>query len=205
MELFLDNDIILKLSSANLLSEIENLFHASRSDIYILPTAFHYISKNPKIKIKYGEDSINNALSQLKAYKGIPDSYIDENKVISLDNIPYIDSGEKILFSLSPSTSEFLILTGDKKSITALNNSDSNSEIQNYLKTRIVFLERLILMLINSLGFPFVYERIVSSNFMGVDKVIKICFNQLDSSYESVLNCLESYIASIEKSNTKLF
>lgn len=205
MELFLDNDIILKLSSANLLEKIETIFNSTSSSIYILPTAKSYISKSKRVLTKYRQTTIKEALKIISNYQTIPDSYVDQNKFIKLSKIEGIDSGEQLLYSLTPSSEDFLILTGDKVSITALNESSVISSIQRYFKNKIVCLEQILINLIRSEGFIDIKNNIEKSNFCGDDKTIKICFNQTDAVESDVTNCLDSYISDLKKQAPNLF
>ena len=84
MRLFLDNDIILKLSSIDILQEIEQIYSASPSSIYILGSAKHYIRNSNSVKKKYSKETIENALSAIENYSIIPDDFLDENRLIEL-------------------------------------------------------------------------------------------------------------------------
>jgi len=98
-----------------------------------------------------------------------------------------------------------LILTGDKVSITALNESSVISSIQRYFKNKIVCLEQILINLIRSEGFIDIKNNIEKSNLCGDDKTIKICFNQTDAVESDVTNCLDSYISDLKKQAPNLF
>ncbi len=205
MELFLDNDIILKLSSAGLLNKIGNIFNSPSSSIYILSTAIPYISNSKRVIKKYGKTTIKESLKIIANYQIIPDSYIDKKKFIELSRIDGIDSGEQLLYSVTPSALDFLILTGDKVSITALSNSYNIKGILTFLTNKIICLEQIILNLIKSDGFAVIKNKIKESNFFANDKTIKICFNQPNADEEKVKKCLLSYINNLKQEAKNLF
>lgn len=204
MELFLDNDIILKLSSAGLLDKIAKIFNSSSSSIYILPTAKPYISKNKKVLSNYGASTVKETLATISNYRVIPDSYIDENKFIKLSQVAGIDSGEQVLYSLTPKSNNFFILTSDKISITALSNSSEINELHTFLKNKIVCLEQILILLIQSEGYAAIKEKVTNSNFCE-DKMLKICFNQVNSNEKMILSCLKSYIKDLKDNAGTLF
>lgn len=204
MELFLDNDIILKLSVAGLLEEIEKIYKADSSSIYVLPSAPFYFKDNPKLKKKYSSDTIERAKEVANKYSIIPDDYNDEEKFQSIANIDKLDSGEQILFSVTPQTEEILILTGDKNSISALNNAEGVDDIKAYLKDKIIFLEELMFVLIKKEGFEKISKSVSAANFC-FDKVIRTCFNQTNADEEKVVDCLKSYVNAQKQSCPNLF
>jgi hypothetical protein len=204
LELFLDNDIILKLSTANLLEEIEEIYNTDKSKIFVLPSAYFYFKKNKKLKEKYGEETIERAKEAAKKYSKIPDEYINNEKFQQLGDLEKIDSGEQLLFSLSPKTQNFYILTGDKNSIIALNNSNEIDEIKMFLKNKIMFLEELMLSVIGKGDFDSILHKMKVSNFC-FDKVLKNCFNQTNVTRVKVVDCLYSYTNDLKSSCKVLY
>ncbi len=204
MELFLDNDIILKLSAAGLLVKIEEVFDTDKSSIYVLPSARFYFKDNPRLKKIYSEQVLAHAKDATERYSIIPDEYNDDKKLRQLADIEKIDSGEQILFSLTPKRAEFRILTGDKHSIKALSRADGVEEIKTSLRNKIVFLEELILSLFKSLGFDLVFESVISADF-SYDKVLKICFNKTKVNEKQVIDCLKSYINDLKRNCVNIF
>lgn len=197
MELFLDNDIILKLSAINSLNKIETIFNVSPDFVFILPTASAYIRNSKKVKEKYSSEVINNALEAINNYSVIPDEYIDQPKFIQLSGIDKIDSGEKILFSITTASNDFLILTGDKNSIKAISSHPGIDNIRHYLKNKIVCLERIVLTFLETINFDSLVQQIIDSDFCG-DKTIKIIFEQTNLNAENVQEGLRSYFADLK-------
>lgn len=204
MELFLDNDIILKLSAAGLLEKIEEIYKVDASSIFVLPSAPFYFKNNPKLEKNYDIETIKRAKEASEKYSIIPDEYNNDEKLQRLADIEKIDSGEQILFSITPETEEFFILTGDKNALLALNNAEGIAEIKSYLKDRIVFLEELMLIFIDKKSFEIISQKVSASNFC-YDKVIRTCFNQTNADEEKVIPCLKSYVKSQKQSCPNLF
>lgn len=177
MQLFIDNDILLKLGSADLLQNLNKIFNVNNSSIFILSTAKYYISRNKKLEQKYSRETLAKILETLNSYSIIPDEYLDQDVFLKLSNIPNIDSGEQVLYSLRPPPNEFLILTGDKLSIKELYSNSEIKEIAEELKHKIVCLEYLFLRLIDVEDFKSFSNRIKEANYCG-DKTIELVFQQ---------------------------
>ncbi|OQY72392.1 MAG: hypothetical protein B6D44_10220 [Ignavibacteriales bacterium UTCHB2] len=203
MRLFLDNDIILKLSSIGMLQQIEQMFSAIPSSIYILGSAKYYIMNSSSLKKKYSKETIKNALTAIENYSVIPDEFLDENKLVELSKIESIDSGEQILYSLNVPDGEYLILTGDKRSLQQL--SKYSPGICNSHTEKIVCLEKLFLKLLERFSFDDLSEKIITSDFCG-DSVIKLCFSQNQLTIDKVKEGLNSYYSSLKsETGTLLF
>lgn len=198
MELFLDNDIILKLASADLLQEIEKIFNTDPKSIYILPTAKHYVLRNKKLKKKYSQEELNNALSFISNYSIIPDDYINQERFISLSNIENIDTGEQALFAVLPKSVDFLILTGDKTALVKLYKQPNLDNIKKDLAGKIVCLESIILMLLELNSFEEISKKIIDSNYCG-DIALEIIFSQTHMTLENVQFALNSYYRDLKK------
>ncbi len=197
MQLFIDNDILLKLGSADLLQNLTKIFNVNNSSIFILSTAKHYISRNKKLEQKYSRETLIKILEPLNSYSIIPDEYLDQDLFLKLSNIPNIDSGEQILYSLRPPSNEFLILTGDKLSIKELYSNSEIKEIAEELKHKIVCLEYLFLRLIDVEDFKSFSNRIKEANYCG-DKTIELVFQQPELSAGLARSGLLSYYRDLD-------
>lgn len=192
LKLFLDNDIILKLGSLGFLDELEKIFVTNSSSIYILPTAFHYIKNNKKLRLKYSEESLQSIIKKIKTYQEIPNEYVDDERFLSLADIEKIDAGERVLFALNPTEKDFLILTGDKRSLEQLGIHLSDNKIIDDLNGKIVCLEFIITKLLKTKGFNIIKSKMKETNFAG-DTGMKLIFNQRDLSLEKVNEGIMSF------------
>lgn len=177
MQLFIDNDILLKLGSADLLQNLNKIFNVNNSSIFILSTAKYYISRNKKLEQKYSKEVLAKVLEATNSYSIIPDEYLDQESFLKLSNIPNIDSGEQVLYSIRPPVNDFLVLTGDKLSIKELYSNSDIKGIAEELKNKIVCLEYLFLKLIDLEDFESFSNRIKEANYCG-DKTIELVFQQ---------------------------
>lgn len=203
MKLFLDNDIILKLGSLGYLDELEKIFVTHTSNIFILPSAFYYIKNNNKLRLKYSEASLENIIKKIKTYQEIPDDYIDDERFTSLADIEKIDSGERVLFALNLPETDFLILTGDKRSIEQLSIQLVDKNTIDYLNGKIVCLEFLITKILKIKGFEVVLNKMKESNFAG-DSGMKLIFNQQTLTKENVQEGLMSFYNELKGKTGKL-
>ena len=200
--LFLDNDILLKIGSLGFLENLKNLFSNDTSSIFILPTAKPYILNNKNLRNKYSEHTLNEIVTILKNYKIILDEFIDDKRYRSLTSIDKIDSGERVLFSLNPPNTDFLILTGDKNSIIQLAKQGSINEITSTLTRRIVCLEHILLKLLDLHGIDIIGKRIIERDFGG-DKTLNLVFNQPNLTIEKVRGGLLSYYNDLYSQSNK--
>jgi len=205
VQLFVDNDILLKLASTDLLHNLNTIFNVNDSSIFILPSAKFYISKSKNVRRKYSIQTINKVLNAIKVYSIIPDIYIDQNKFFLLSNISNIDSGEQLLYSLNPPSNDFLVLTGDKLSIHELFSNINLKGLSQNLYHKIVCLEYLFLMIIALNNFEELTHNIKSSNYCG-DKTIQIVFQQNNLTVDLAVDGLISYFKDLNKqTNDSLF
>lgn len=204
MKLFLDNDIILKLGALGFLQELETIFQTNSSSIYILTSAFHYIKNNKKLRNKYSEESLQRILEEIKTFTQIPDEFVDTERFLSLANIEKIDAGERVLFALNPPEKDFLILTGDKRSLEQLSTQLSDSKIIDDLNGKIVCLEYLIVKILELKGIESVEKKMKENNFGG-DIGLKLIFNQQGLTIEKVNEGLISFYNDLKgKTNSLL-
>jgi hypothetical protein len=205
VQLFIDNDILLKLGSASLLQNLNKIFNVSNESIYILSTAKHYISNNKNLEKKYSKKTLAQILEAINKYSIIPDEYLDQETFLKLSNILNIDTGEQILFSIRPPSDEFHILTGDKLSIQALYSNLAIEGIATELKNKIVCLEYLFLRFIQTEKIESFSAKIKEASFCG-DKVLELIFNQTFISKEIIIEGLLSYFNDINnRINDNLF
>lgn len=203
LKLFLDNDIILKLGSLEFLDELENIFTTNSSDIYILPTAFHYIKKNKKLLDKYSKESLQRIFEKIKTFSEIPDEYVDDVRFRSLADIEKIDAGERVLFALNPPEKDFRILTGDKRSLEQLSAQLSKSKMIDDLNGKIVCLEYLIAKILELRGIQLVEQNMKANNFGG-DTELKLIFNQQTLDIEKINEGLMSFYNNLKEKTKDL-
>ncbi len=200
MELYLDNDIILKLSSIKKLHLIEKIFQANSKSIFVLPSVPYYFRKKTLLNT-YSQETIDCSISETSGYSKITDQ-VDKNDLALLSNIQDIDSGEQVLFSICPQD-DFLILTGDKKSLIEVNGNPKLDSIKNKLQNRIVCFESIMLLLTEIEDFPSLCKEIKKSNYCS-DKTIELIFKQNDVDFIKAKEGLVSYLNDLKQNTGQL-
>ena len=79
MKVFIDNDIILKISSIAAWKEVEETFRVKRDSFYVLPTAKNYIQKSKTVKKNYTEEVIKYALEFIATCNEITEQQINKD------------------------------------------------------------------------------------------------------------------------------
>lgn len=186
-----------------MLDNLPAILGVEDKDLFYLSTLPHYLRNNKKIKVKYSPAAITTLLAKIENYSLIPDDIINYELFVSLSELDGIDSGEQVLFSVDPPSREFIILTGDKNAILALNNSNL-SALKSNLRDKIIFLEELFLKFLPVLNVDEFYKRMKTLNFCG-DAAIKICVGQTQITVDKIEECLISYIKDLRSTALSLF
>jgi hypothetical protein len=163
MVLLSDSDLVIKLSEFDLLDEALEILGVTSSNTYVLNELSHVL-KSSRIASKYSREGIQRALDF--ASKAQLVLKIDQAEQIVLHkasavhrNIPQtINGGEAILYSATKHFKDFVIATGDKRSLRALAMDSSCSAIYDRLKGHVYCLEQLVLKIIDSHGYKHVQQ-----------------------------------------------
>jgi hypothetical protein len=110
-----------------------------------------------------------------------------------------LDTGESQLCAIATLRALSLVVTGDKRAITALERMTAHVPRLRGLEQRLVCLEQLVLGLISAFGVPEMRERVCKEPL--IDKAMSICFScateELDAS--SVTDGLRSYVSDLRR------
>ncbi|PSB01538.1 hypothetical protein [Merismopedia glauca] len=166
----LDNDIILKLATCDLLDETLKSLDIDVSILKILETAKYKFSRlqEREAKRQQGNEPVKynlaSALSIAESCSKISADEVNQNLWLELQNIEGIDAGEAILISyvsyLNQQGDPSYLLTGDKRCLRALANCGI-AKIVEPLHHQIWCLEQLILKNIEVHSFDLVKQKIV--------------------------------------------
>jgi hypothetical protein len=85
-----------------------------------------------------------------------------------------IDTGEALLYASTYTLQEFWLLTGDKRSLTALAEAPTCQGIVARLSGKVICLEQIIVHILRSHPFETVLNKIVSAR--ECDTVVKVAF-----------------------------
>ena len=127
---FVDNDIIWKLASLDLLDVFVRVYEISADSTYGLPTAGRVFQK----KKKNEPVILRRAMDFLREIQKVNVTAIDKN-FLEMENI---DDGEATLFTAAQQSKNFILYTGDLRSLEALNQKNLQ-DFHNRLRGRIVY------------------------------------------------------------------
>ncbi len=193
MALFIDNDVLLKLASYDLLDTVLTMFKIRPKDIHVLPTAKYALlpAKDRLRRCKTEECAARLEAFLSKTSKLNPDG-VDAGKLDTLVAKPGIDAGEALMLAGAASNSESFIITGDKRAIEALQLGEGLDDVREALVGRVLSLELLLSFMVEG-DFAEVQTRV--RNQPNVDKALTIAFGvSASASLESVRAALDSYV-----------
>jgi hypothetical protein len=191
-----DTDILLKLSALDLVQETLQLLQLSEQDVYLLPSATHYLRKADKRLIyRYGKEGVERAqkLAQQAKFVGF---HLEKSELELLSSVPDIDTGEALLYASTHALQEFWLLTGDKRSLTALAASPNCQPIAARLSGKVICLEQVVIHSLSSYPFEILLSKIVPAR--ECDTAVKVAFgsgNQADLSH--AIGALDAYISEL--------
>jgi hypothetical protein len=186
----------LKLSALDLVQETLQLLQLSEQDVYLLPSATHYLRKAGKRLIyRYGKEGVERAqkLAQQAKFVGF---HLEKSELELLSSIPDIDTGEALLYASTYALQEFWLLTGDKRSLTALAASPNCQPIAARLSGKVICLEQVVIHSLSSYPFEILRSKIVPAR--ECDTAVKVAFgsgNQTDLSH--AIGALDAYISEL--------
>jgi hypothetical protein len=186
----------LKLSALDLVQETLQLLQLSEQDVYLLPSATHYLRKADKRLIyRYGKEGVERAqkLAQQAKFVGF---HLEKSELELLSSVPDIDTGEALLYASTYALQEFWLLTGDKRSLTALAASPNCQPIAARLSGKVICLEQVVIHSLSSYPFEILLSKIVPAR--ECDTAVKVAFgsgNQADLSH--AIGALDAYISEL--------
>jgi hypothetical protein len=191
-----DTDILLKLSALDLVQETLQLLQLSEQDVYLLPSATHYLRKAGKRLIyRYGKEGVERAqkLAQQAKFVGF---HLEKSELELLSSVPDIDTGEALLYASTYALQEFWLLTGDKRSLTALAASPNCQPIAARSSGKVICLEQVVIHSLSSYPFEILLSKIVPAR--ECDTAVKVAFgsgNQTNLSH--AIGALDAYISEL--------
>jgi hypothetical protein len=189
---FLDNDVIIKLTTCGLLSEALQCLEVDRSNIRVLSSA-RFVFGRPKMRKKHSEQVLESAIEFVKGCTAIPPQDSDEYRLLEQQIKNDIDAGEATLMAAAAQESDFWIVTGDKRCLKALAATKELDSIHKNLQGHVICLEQIICKLITVQGFESVREKVVPAR--DCDQVLKSAFGSgSKSECQNVLKTLNDYI-----------
>lgn len=205
MNLFLDNDVLEKLASWDLLDEGVRTRGFDLAAVRVLPSLkFRLGLAGKKMRRPKYPDQVLERIRSFLSYAGEctdapPDKYG------ALVNVSNLDAGEAILFVQAAETDGALVLTGDKRSIEAVATAPQCADIARKLAGRVLCLEQIMLGVVAALGFDTVKARIVNSNALELDTVVHAAFgSRMEALEHNACGGLERRVQSLARTTGSL-
>lgn len=192
---FIDNDIILKLTTCDLFWEAMDLLGVQIADIRILTSTRFVFRSNKSIKEQYSEEVRNKAIELVKNLSTVEAD--PSNPLFSL-NIAGIDVGELTLIYRAISEPDFYLVTGDKRCLRALVKTPELATVREKLNGRVICLEQLIYKLIIDTDFEVIRSKVVPVR--DCDTALKVAFGSGDRAEQpNVIWALEEQIKELNQ------
>jgi hypothetical protein len=200
MVYFLDNDVILKLTTYRMLDEALDCLEIDRSDIRVLASA-RFVFSSKKLRKKHSEETLLSAVEFVESGTTISAQDNDEYRLLEKQAKNDIDPGEATLIAATFHESASLLATGDKRCLQALANIESLELIHKKLQGSVICLEQIICKLIETHDFKWVLERVLPN--LDCDKALKSAFGSgSNSQSETVLGTLNVYVQDLQKTSS---
>jgi len=200
----IDNDVLLKVCAYDLVDEFLELFGSS--PLLVLAAAPYVvegiINRTSRITDKARASA---GLRRLIAAASIVEPDADEIQAAAdLEERAHqggweLDSGESILFSLLSNGKAELLVTGDKRAITALENVAPSLPEHSPIVGKVVGFEQLIVAMIEQNSPEAIAQKICAEP--KVDKAIAICFRCSSGNFDptSAMEGLASYVGDLRR------
>ena len=202
-----DNDIILKLACCDLLTETLTALEATTADVYVLGSAVHKLlsPNNPaRAKVRPGEPEYARLNAFFRTVR-IIQAHPSPEESAAFNDALKIDPGEAILFAATGAYPDAIVATGDKQSLAALSNAQSEicAKVRERMAGRVICFEQTILRVIDGIGFELVLERVVPARHC--DIALRAVFGSgLEATEGGVREGLQSYIDALRKQTGSL-
>lgn len=204
--LFLDNDVISKLASCNLLTEAVSALGCHEDSVLILRSFKHRFGMtNETLRARRERELGVDTVARISAFQAgvaeIPPAR--DELILLLEDVLAIDPGEAQLFASASDDTNIVVVTGDKRSIRALHASVACVPIVKSLAARILCLEQVIKEAIRRFGFDYVKRRVVPG--VGCDIALRAAFGMgFDAEEQQVLHALDGYIEELRQATGDL-
>ena len=187
-----DNDVLFKLAALELLGQLPDMLEVAPSSIHVLDSIPYVARKNTNIKDRFGEGAVDRTLEFVDGLPELGAGNVPDWPLDQLNDCEAIDVGEAILFAAATQYDPVCVVTGDKRSLRALCESDCDDIIEE-VSGCVVCFEELMLRSIVLVEYEVVRERVIAAP--DVDKVLnEIAFrNGENTSKEKAEAALQSY------------
>ena len=173
MKWHIDNDIVIKLATLDVVNESISALGLAKSDIRVLPTAqykLHTVAKRDKGEAKYGKLTHQRIAALVNTVATVGGSNGKEH-IDRLTGLPNVDAGELILVAETAANLDSMLITGDKRSLRAIAGDRRGVHTVQAIAGRVVCFEQVILAVLDKHGFEPMIARLVGG--MSCDGALK--------------------------------
>jgi hypothetical protein len=191
---FLDNDILLKLSAFDLLEATIEALQFQPEDLRVLDSAQFVFRRDRRVLAKYSQVIRERSIAFVQRCEVVQPSVSDEFRELR----SRLDAGEATLVAATREINSFVLMTGDKRCLQVLAVQADLIEVTERLQGRVICLEQVILLLIRSVGFDRVKQRVLPE--VECDMALRACFGSGEAAIEeNVVAALEGYIEALRQ------
>jgi hypothetical protein len=199
----LDADALSKLAHWDMLGELPSLTGFANAQTATLSSLVHRAAKGrEKPDGKLFRDTVSAARAHEFLKQVAPLPMPDEQFIDVIQQIPAIDPGEALLFATLRAHQKTLLITGDKRAVTAIKGV-GDSDVTASFSGRVVIVEQILLALLKAKGIDWLRNHVCP--YRTLDKAIGIVMgSNCTAPEESVEMGLRSYITDIGSSTGEL-
>lgn len=199
LNLFVDNDVILKLAQYGILQRLPELFCSQglQAQVIVLESArYKLLPKRNRLELCKTEETALQVEVFLDSAATLTPSAVDLDTLELLNTAPGIDPGEALLFAAAAKEGNGRVLTGDKRALAGLLEQD-HAQLASWLTNKVITLEALIQGFVQ-LDLPATQYKVRSN--ASVDKALTNVFGvSAPASEDSVRAGLHSYVEHLRK------
>lgn len=194
MNCLMDNDVILKLAATQLLDDWQKTA-VKNGTTRIIASAKFFFQKKKDLHKKFGAAAVEGSITFANKAATVSDLN-NPRDYERLLGVAGIDPGEAILFSAAIGLPDYVIVSGDKIALKALQGETSCEPFRKKLRGRCIAFEQVICVLIKAGNFETIRERIVVAE--KADTVLQVAFSMgLETTETKAIEALEHYIATL--------
>jgi hypothetical protein len=116
---FLDNDVLLKLSAYALLDDAIAVMGFGAGALYVLESARFVFRDSPSVMRRYSQATRDQTIAFTENCQKVR-ADVGSNEFIALSRLKNLDEGEAGLLTATKGVAAFVLVTGDKRCLSAV-------------------------------------------------------------------------------------
>ncbi len=196
MDVFVDNDVIIKLAQYDLLGDLLDIAKGKGITWVVLDSLYYIIGiENQTQAAKYfaNGDVPHSIFKLLDGSKYASLESLEANMLFTTLNEPMLDAGELILMICASEAEDSGVFTGDKRALRAIHKLVGDNKM-NLSDCIFISLECAIKVLLIQNDVNDIIRKV--RNNPHVDKALSNCFRCVE---EQIVDGIDSYIRDLEK------